>query len=72
MSRAKDPHPLSHPYDPAQSAEPPIETDSEAIKKDLLAEEALERDLLELEREAEELEKARERRIALREREDRA
>ena len=70
MSRAKDPS--SHPKDPAQNAEPPMQTDSEAIKKDLLAEEALERGLIELKSEAEEMEKARERRIALREKEDRA
>jgi hypothetical protein len=70
MSRVNDPP--SNPDAPAPDAEPPVETDGEAIKKDLLAEEALEKDLLELEREAEELEKARKRRIALREREDRA
>ena len=69
---SRDKHPPSHPDDPAQSAEPSMETDSEAIRDDLLAEEALERELLELEREAEELERARERRITLREKKDRA
>ncbi len=70
MSGAEDSP--SHRGEPVQGQEPAIETDGQNIKKDLLEEEILEKDLLELEREAEELDRARARRKAILEREGEA
>lgn len=61
----------SVPDESAESERPDLETDHQAIRKDLLKEEVLGRELKELEKVAEELEEARARRNTSLERESR-
>lgn len=71
MTGTQDP-PVSPPDEPAPVGEPGFESDRQAIKKDILDEETLEKELQELERQADELQKARARLNASRQRQDKA